>query len=244
MAEEKTAGQTPKRKKRWPKVLIVIGSLLLALVLAALVVLGGWGYFGPLKGLSVTRIQLKYPGTPTGNVVFYGASNFTMWGELEEDMLPFVAQNHGFGGSADDDLMRHAEKLLYPYEPSIVVFQSGSNDFVLGMTVDEVCANKDKMYAAFRERLPGVPFVVMSMLPLPQRAEYWPQSHEVNQYLQQYCESHEDMLFVDATDVMMTPEGGFRPEYYRDDGIHLNRDGQLVWGEQIKRALEEATQML
>lgn len=39
-------------------------------------------------------------------------------------------QNHGFGGSDDQDLMDCAPDLLYPYNPGIVVFQTGSNDYV------------------------------------------------------------------------------------------------------------------
>jgi lysophospholipase L1-like esterase len=231
----------PKKKKR-VKVLIIILSVVVALVLAFAAFAGGFSYYGPFKELSVTRIQLAYRNHPQGEVIFYGASNFTLWTKLTEDMKPFSVQNHGFGGSADRDLLKEADKLLYPYAPSVVIFQSGSNDFAFGLTVDEICAGKDKMYTEFREKLPDTVFVVMSMLPLPGRAEYWADSVKINEYLLRYCETHDSMAFVDATGIMTTDSGAFRPELYRGDGIHLNREGQLLWGSLIKQALEENEQ--
>jgi lysophospholipase L1-like esterase len=230
-------GKTPKKRKR-AKIMAIILSAMAVLVLALIAFIGFAGYYGPFKELAVMRIQFAYRNRPQGEVVFYGASNFTLWSALEEDMKPFAAQNHGFGGSADSGLLQEADKLLYPYAPNIVVFQSGSNDFVFGLTADEICANKDKMYAEFRKNLPDAYFVVMSMLPLPGRAELWEDSSKINEYLRQYCASHDNMSYVDATSTMMTDSGGFRPELFRSDGIHLNRDGQLLWGALIKQALE------
>ena len=210
-----------------------------AVILALMVFFGWYVYFGPLRNLSITRIRLAYRKRPKGGIVFYGASNFTYWFDMQSDLAPHVVQNHGFGGSTDNDLMACADRLLYPYEPGIVVFQSGSNDFMLGMTVDQVNANKDRMYSMFRERLPDAQFVVLSMLPLPGRTEPWPSSRQVNDYLAHYCSTHDRMVFVDATERMLTPEGDFCPQYYRRDGIHLNREGQQRWAVLIRAALDE-----
>ena len=231
-----------KKMKLWKKILIAIATLFLVAVIGLLMLAGIVGYAGPFKGIATAKIGLTYHNRPQGEIVFYGASNFTLWFNLEKDMQPLVVQNHGFGGSADSDLIEKADELLYPYKPSITVFQSGSNDFVMGLTVEEICANKEKMYAAFREKLPDATFVVLSMLPLPGRSEYWEQSTEVNAYLQKLCDEYENMIFLDASAVMMTESGGFRSEIFRSDGIHLNRDGQLIWGELIREALLQVTQ--
>jgi hypothetical protein len=149
----------------------------LALLFTAFV--GYAGYFGPLKGLSVLRIRLMYWRRPKGEIVFYGASNFTFWRKMGEDLAPLAVQNHGFGGSKDRDLMERAKSLLYPYEPRVLAVQSGSNDFA-HMTAEDICVNKDKMYTMFRKRMPDTAFVVMSMLPLPGREENWPESMKIN----------------------------------------------------------------
>ena len=225
------------------KAMTIFLSCTASFVLIVSVLMGWYAYFGPFRDLTVVRIRSAYRNRPAGEIVFYGASNFTYWIKMELDLAPFSVQNHGFGGSTDNDLMHCANRLLYPYDPAAVVFQSGSNDFTLGMTVQQVCENKDRMYAMFREKLPDAVFVVLSMLPLPGRAEVWQESRQVNGYLRQYGEKHDRMLFVDATQAMLTQNGDFRPEYFRADGIHLNRDGQQVWAELIRTSLETAVKI-
>lgn len=224
---------------------------IMVLILAVIAILGlgfflfaGYvAYFGPFRGLAVQRIRLMYRRRPKGEIVFYGASNFTLWRMMEADMAPFAVQNHGFGGSADIDLIARAGQLLFPYQPAMVVFQSGSNDFNKGLTVADVCANKERMYQSFRRQLPDAPFIVCAMLPLPGRSGHWPDSMRVNAFLRNYCLNHERMFYVDATDTLMTAQGAFRPELFRRDNIHLNRDGQLLWGALIKKTLEEGYNM-
>ena len=235
---ENVAGKS-KRKKGWKSVLIIVSSVLAALILA-LLLLAGFAFAGPLKTLSIIRIESVYRDRKPGSIIFYGASNFALWHNLEDDMFPFSVQNHGFGGSTDNDLMHFADRILFPFEPSIVVFQSGSNDF-MHMTVDEIFANKHKMFTVFRRELPDATFVVMSMLPLPGRNEISEESIMVNNFLREYCAENTDMIFIDSTDIMMTSNGDYRPELFRKDGIHLNREGQLLWGALIKQELEKIT---
>ncbi|MDR3276503.1 MAG: GDSL-type esterase/lipase family protein [Treponema sp.] len=225
----------------WVRAALIVFAAAVVLLAAVFFVYIGWEGMGPFQGLSMIRINRQYRNRPMGEIIFYGASNFTLWKDLEQDMLPFIVQNHGFGGSTDNDMMKYADQGLYSYQPQIVVFQSGSNDFVIGMTLEEVYANKTKMYTTFREHLPGAVFVVLSMLPLPGRAGHWADSDRVNAFLRDYCDTHERMIFVDATGDLMTPQGGFRPELYVKDGIHLNRDGRDIWGPLIKNALREAS---
>jgi lysophospholipase L1-like esterase len=157
---------------------------------------------------------------------------------LEEDMAPYHAQNHGFGGSNDKLLMAQAEKFLYPYKPSVVFLQTGSNDNVGGLTLEQIMENKKKMYATFHEHLPDAKFVVMSGLPLPGRPMHWENINKLNQFLEDYCSKLDYLEFINATPFMMK-DGNFRPEYYVKDGVHLNADGHEQWTAAMKKKLEE-----
>lgn len=229
--------------------------VLLACALAAAPLLGlaGAGYeigWGPFKGLfkgyesEVAAIERKYDA---GEIVFYGASNFRLWTEMENDLAGYAVQNHGFGGSTDRLLVQYADRLLYPYEPSIVFFQTGSNDYVSLPGTDaekvELCmAFKRDMFETFHQRLPEAKFVVTSGLLLPGRSQYTALTQEINRSLKATCEEHADyMTFVDAE--AMTFDGqGYRTELFRRDQIHLNHDGQLLWCEEyIRPVLEKMT---
>lgn len=194
---------------------------------------------GPFGHLAVGPVLRKYSPDRKGEVIFYGASNFRLWLEMEEDLAPYREQNHGIGGATDVTMMRFAGELVFQYQPAALFFQTGSNDYALGMTVEQVKENKKKMYQEYRDRLPGVPLVVMSGLPLPGRPEFWPQIDEVNRFLEGYCALYPDMYFADATGILMTADGKFRPELFKPDQIHLNHEGQLVWAGLIKEMLRK-----
>lgn len=207
--------------------------ILLGLILTGLYV--GWGPFTYLQfDKQEKAIVNKYDVTTRQNeIVFYGASNFRFWTEMENDMAEYKVQNHGFGGSTDKDLVQRADTLLYPYKPQIVFFQTGSNDYVSLEGADDEkitkCIEyKKQMFSTFHERLPNAYFVVMSGLLLPGRSQYTELTKKVNSELKALCESVDYMYFVDAES--MTYNGAeYRNDLFISDGIHLNHDGQLLW---------------
>lgn len=210
----------------------------------------GWGPFRFLfKGFEneVKAIEQRYDAnTRKGEIVFYGASNFRLWTEMENDLSGYPVQNHGFGGSTDKLLVQYADRILYPYEPAIVFFQTGSNDYVElpGTDAEKIAAcmaYKRGMFAAFHERLPEAKFVVMSGLLLPGRSQYTAMTREINRQLRALCDEKDYLYFVDAE--AMTFDGAhYRTELFIKDQIHLNHDGQLKWcAEYIKPMIEELT---
>ena len=226
----------------------------LALPLGMLAACAAWLAFcgwRPFRGLfrgfegEAAAIERRYDaGVHRGGIVFYGASNFRLWTEMESDLADFRVQNHGFGGSTDRLLVQYADRLLYPYEPKIVFFQTGSNDYTKlpGTDAEKAAACmafKREMFAAFHERLPEAEFVVMSGLLLPGRSRYTALTREINRQLQTLCAEHADyMTFVNAE--ALTFDGArYAEELFVSDGIHLNRDGQQRWcSEYIRPVLE------
>ncbi len=227
---------------------ISIASLALACLLG-LIITGaqiGWGPFASLYSWDkeVNPIAEKYDASERqGEIIFYGASNFRLWTDMEDDLSEYKVQNHAFGGSTDKLLVEYADKLLYPYNPSIVFFQTGSNDYVSLSGTDEekvkACMEyKKQMFDTFHEKCPNAKFVVMSGLLLPGRSEYRELTQMVNDELEKYCNSKEYMYFVDSED-MTYQNGEYREDLFIKDGIHLNHTGQLLWrDEYIKPALD------
>ncbi len=228
---------------------ISIVSLALACLLG-LIITGaqiGWGPFASLYSWDkeVNPIAEKYDADERqGEIIFYGASNFRLWTDMEDDLSEYKVQNHAFGGSTDKRLVEYADKLLYPYNPSIVFFQTGSNDYVSLSGTDEekvkACMEyKKQMFDTFHEKCPNAKFVVMSGLLLPGRSEYTELTQMVNDELEKYCNSKDYMYFVDSEDLTYQ-NGEYREDLFIKDGIHLNHTGQLLWrDEYIKPALDK-----
>ena len=154
---------------------------------------------------------------------------------MEEDMAGYTVQNHAFGGSADKDLVEYADRMLYAYDPKVVFFQTGSNDYTQATGTDEEiiakCMDyKKEMFASFHEAMPDATFVIMSGLLLPGRSQYLDMTIEINKQLAELAEEEDYLIFVDANE--MTYDGeNFNTDIFEDDQIHLNHDGQMLWYE-------------
>ena len=194
----------------------------------------------------VSLIEQSDPVTE-GDVIFYGPSNICFWYSLEEDMKPWKGHNHGIGGCIDPDMIHYAPRLLYPWKPAAVFFQTGSNDIAGGIPLETILENKKKMYALFLENMPETKLIICSGLPLPGRTQYWDATVKTNELLKKMCEETDRLYFMDATDVMLTSEGPeelrtsdgryFNPSLYRLDRIHLNKKGHDVWTAKMKEML-------
>ena len=232
------------------KIVMIAAATLVVASLAGLMITGlkiGWGPFSFLHtwDADVEKIRQTYPAEENQNgIIFYGASNFRMWTEMENDLPEYRVQNHGFGGCTDQDLMHYADKLLYPYHPAIVFFQTGSNDYVSlkGTDAEKVAAcmdDKKQMFAEIHDQLPDAKLVVMSGLLLPGRSEYRELTEEINKALAALCEETDYLWFVDAS--AMTWDGQrYAEELFIKDGIHLNHEGQLLWMRDYIRPMIEA----
>lgn len=72
-------------------VLIITG--IVAVLMLLILIRAGLMFAGPFKGLAVNRLQRKYPTSRKGEILFYGASNFALWADMEADLAPFAVQN-------------------------------------------------------------------------------------------------------------------------------------------------------
>lgn len=236
------------KKKRIVIISSSISAFLLIAVFLGILFTGlytGWGPFGFMQfDMQEKAIINKYDADARkGEIVFYGASNFRLWTEMENDLSEYKVQNHGFGGSTDKDLVERADTLLYPYDPAVVFFQTGSNDYVSLSGSDEAkvqsCIEyKEYMFGLFHEKLPQAKFVVMGGLLLPGRSQYTALTQRINDELEKLCAKYDYMTFVNAEE--MTFDGtNYADELFVADGIHLNHTGQLKWkDEYIKPAIE------
>ena len=181
----------------------------------------------------VLAIEKKYDAAARqGETVFYGASNFRMWKNMDKDLAAFKTQNHGFGGATDVLLIHYAERLLFAYRPKTAVIQSGSNDYagLKGKPARQAEASlslKRRMYEYFCRELPDTKFIVLSAILMP-GAPFWTEtSLLVNEGLRKLCEEVSQLEFLNI-DGLTFDGKEYRTEIFRSDGIHLNRDGQLL----------------
>lgn len=208
----------------------------------------GWEPGGPVfdgyEG-EVEAIEKKYvAASRQGETVFYGASNFRMWKNMDKDLASFKAQNHGFGGATDVLLVHYAPRLLFAYKPKTAVIQSGSNDLagLKGKPARQAAASlelKKRMYEYFCRELPDTKFVVLSAILMP-GAPFWTETSVlVNAGLKELCDQNPQLEYL-CIDQLTYDGSAYRNDLFKSDGIHLNRDGQLLLcNDHIRPVLEK-----
>src|SRR5262245_54124783 len=73
-----------------------------------------------------------------GSVVFVGSSSIRLWTSLTQDFSEYKVINRGFGGSQIEDSTFFADRIIFPYEPKMVVLYAGGNDINAGKSVEQV----------------------------------------------------------------------------------------------------------
>ena len=200
----------------------------------------------------------RYDDAPIqeGGIVFYGSSGFTRWGShnsnygirpLEVDIPGCV--NRGFGGATAEELLYYYPRLVRPLKPRALVVSIIHNDRGLGYSPDEILTNLAKIFETARTDFPGIRLYACDCRPT---AKFVTEDrlvimHEFNRLLREYCERHEDTVFVDHINHPIWFEdpkdvGDYkkvRTDIFVEDEIHFNQLGYDLYKVFMKEKLKE-----
>lgn len=161
--------------------------------------------------------------------VFYGSSSFRLWTTLAEDFDPHVL-NLAFGGSTLEACAHFFDRIVTPVHPRSLLIYAGDNDLGDGRSVDDVFG----FYRALTRKvavLQGpIPFGFVSVKPSPARFYINDRIRLFNDMVRADIEACPSGYYVDVYSAMLTNSAGPRPEFFLEDGLHLNRDGYRLWG--------------
>lgn len=169
-----------------------------------------------------------------GGVLFTGSSSIRMWKDLAADFPGVRAINRGFGGAQVADVTYYADRLILPHRPRRIIFYAGDNDLADGRTPVDVAADFTDFLDRVRSNLPGVPVTVISIKPSPAREHLLPAIRAANAALQRVVSTQSGLSYVDVFQPMLAAGGQVRPDLFEADGLHLNRDGYLLWREVLR----------
>jgi lysophospholipase L1-like esterase len=170
-------------------------------------------------------------------VLFIGSSSIEHWKSLARDFPGIPVINRGFGGSALPDSTYYADRIVWPYKPSLIVMYAGDNDINDGASADQVLASFQKFVARAREGVPGVPIVYISIKPSIARFGLWPTMKAANDKIRDWAATQKDVRFVDIAPVMFDAQGKPRAELFGPDGLHMVPAGYALWIATLKPVL-------
>lgn len=170
----------------------------------------------------------KHP-PPADAVLFIGSSSIRLWDTLAKDFPDVPVINRGFGGSQIADSTRYADRIVIPYHPRRIVLYAGDNDIAAGKSPQQVRDDFRAFVEKVRASLTDVPISFISIKPSLARWPLVDKIREANRLVEQCTREQKGLEYIDVFTPMLGPDGKPRPELFRNDGLHMNRNGYQLW---------------
>lgn len=167
--------------------------------------------------------------------IFYGSSTIRLWDKLYQDFEGFKPVNLGFGGSTLAACVWFFDRIVSPVKhPGTFILYAGDNDLGDGRHPEEVLIFFREFMVKLRERYPDLLFYYISIKPSLSRMEIIDKIIETNKLIEEEISTKgNNDYFINIFDKMIGKDGRPIAAYFQDDGLHLNRDGYIVWREVI-----------
>lgn len=173
---------------------------------------------------------------PKGGIVFVGSSTIRMW-PTNEDFPELKIVNRGFGGSHTSDAVQYVDRIVFKYEPRLVVFYEGDNDLSYAKTPQTVFADTVQFFEKVHAALPDTKIIYVSIKPSIARWSLIDQIRETNALVRDYAAKHDYIHYFDTEPLVLGADGKPRPELFVADGLHFSREGYDVLNEKIEPLL-------
>jgi lysophospholipase L1-like esterase len=178
--------------------------------------------------------QIKIP--ENGEIaVFTGSSSIRFWEDLSVDCDASYAINTGFGGSQMSDLLFYLDETVLRFKPSKVYIYEGDNDIINLKSTKEILETTKEVVNKIKKQLPEVQLYIISAKPSPSRWAFQKQYLELNISFKNYCETKENLHFIDIWPTMLNAKGKPKGTLFIADSLHMNRKGYIIWKDVICR---------
>jgi lysophospholipase L1-like esterase len=172
---------------------------------------------------------------PRCSILFTGSSSVRLWDSLANDMAPAQVINRGFGGSPIADVDDNFDRIVSPYRPKAIFFYAGENDLSSGKPAVQVFADFRRFMALKSKTLGDTPVYFISLKPSKLRFDQMDRQSEVNALVKHFSRQRRDLHFIDVVAAML--DKGQLRDIYREDGLHMTRDGYAIWTQLIRPAV-------
>jgi hypothetical protein len=170
---------------------------------------------------------------PQHSIEFIGSSVFTRWINLKEQMNPLPVFNRAFGGSSTHDVLYFMDKIVFPYNPKIIVYYCGSNDAAGSVPADNIISNIEVFFERVEKQLPKTKIFFVSVNRSPARKVKWSTIDSTNAFIKTFCTKSSRREFIDVNPILFDSKGNPRLELYLEDQLHFK-----------ERAYEEFTKII
>ncbi len=171
-----------------------------------------------------------------GQILFTGSSSIRIWKSLQDDMDGLKTIRRGFGGATIPEMINYSEQIIFPYEPSKIIFYCGENDHYINSSY--------KIYESFQiierlihKRLPETELYFVSVKPSIARKKMWKKMSITNRIIKKYTEITPETYYIDVASPMFNDDFSIKKDIFISDKLHMNSKGYDIWTAIIKPIL-------
>ena len=190
--------------------------------------------------------ELENQPANKGEIVFYGPSNFTRWGnerfgitvKLRDELLgksgKGCAINRGFGSSCAEHQLYYYPRVIRPLEPKVLVYSPWGNQ---GEYSDEETWEIAQRVIAYAfADFPDIHVYLQSSNRRKEMSEEEiAKNKRFNSWLKAFAENTPNCFYVDTFNY----EPLSNPDIFVKDGVHFNNDGYKVYSEFYREVLKD-----
>jgi hypothetical protein len=191
-------------------------------------------------------VRYEEENAPKGQIVFYGPSNFTRWGErwgmtpLREEIVGKsgapCAINRGFGSSCSEHHLYYYSRMIRPLEPKVLVYSCYGNSESFGYTLEETWEIAQRVIAYALTDFPDIHVYicganVRANMSDAERAK----RRECNSWAREFAEKTPNCFYLDTLDYAPLND----PDIFVSDGVHFNQEGYHRYAEFFRQALKD-----
>ena len=178
---------------------------------------------------------------PDNSLLFIVSTSIRLWSTIKEEMTPYPIIQRGFGVSNYQAVAKYAERIVYPHQfEAVVIFIANDitgspND----LTPKESAATFRRIIKTIRAKYKKQPIFLIEITPSQSRWNKWPVIQKDNALLKAMCHKQKNLYFIETAQNFLNEKGEPRNELFRDDHLHLNREGYKIWGKLIKTEIDK-----
>jgi hypothetical protein len=174
---------------------------------------------------------------PAGAVLFVGSSSIRYW-DVARAFPGLTTIRRGYGGSHVSDTIAFADRIIFKYRPSLVVFYAGDADVAAGKSATRIADDTAALVALIRSRLTTARIVVIGTKPSPAHWAHMATIREANRLVRAQLGLRANDAYVDVEAALLGPDGQPRPDFYTDNRLNLNDAGYAAWTAAVRPTIE------
>jgi lysophospholipase L1-like esterase len=190
------------------------------------------------KDIAAFEAKDKVNPPAQGGLLFVGSSTIRMWdvSKFFPDLKPL---NRGFGGSQFSDIREYVDRVIVAYHPKTIVLYAGDNDIAHDKTPEQTFADFKSVIDAIHAELKDVRVLALSIKPSVARWDKYDKMKQVNKGMAELADKDPQVEYVELGAPLLDADGRPNPEFYMEDGLHLNDKGYGIWAEILRPLLTQ-----